>query len=99
MIVMALMLRRQKAVAACFERAGAISAGAAMTPAQLQLTPKLAWHQLVAGGVLSCPGAGRYYLNEAKWLHWQRRQRRASIGMVVGVLLVIVVLLVRHQHG
>ncbi len=82
MVITVIMRHGQRAIVRAFEQGAVTSAATARKVAQIGPRHGLAWHQLVEGAVLRCPGEGRYFLDGA---NWQRLRRR--LVLVTGVAL------------
>lgn len=89
MILTAVLVHRQKQIVAALQAAGAVDMAHARTPEELNVTPGMAWHQLVGHAVVRYPGEGRYFVDLARWdrLRAQRRRHAWMIGTTLVVLL------------
>ena len=95
MVVMAVIpaagvVRRQKAIVALFEAAGATSADHASTAAALRVPEGRAFELLKSHAVLQEAGEQRLYLDAARWQALQARRRR--LGLVCAIIAVSVIL-------
>ena len=92
MLLTAMLLRSQRAIVRRFEEAGATRQEASRRADELGLGPGMAWHQLVAWGVLRCPGEGRYFLDVDRWTRLMRQRRRHAWVVGTAILLLVVLL-------
>ncbi len=89
MIITSVIMHRQRVIVRAFEQAGATSPAVTRSAEQLGLKPRMAWQQLVAQGVLRCPGEGRYFLDVPNWQRLRRRRRFVALATTAGLLLVL----------
>ena len=88
MLLTAMRVRRQRAIARAFERAGAVAAEHARSAQQLGLAVDVAWQQLASLAVLRSPAAGQWFLDRANWRRLCRRRCMLAVAAVAGMLLV-----------
>lgn len=87
MVITWVMLLRQRAIVRAFEQRAVTSAATARSVDHTALKPGMAWHHLVAQGVLRCPGERRCFLDVTAWQRLRRRRRHLAFA-VIGALLV-----------
>lgn len=98
MVLTAMLMLRQRAIARAFVAAGATAATQARTAADVGLRPGMAWQQLAAYGVLRSPASGVWFLDRERWCHVCRR-RYATAGIVVaGIAFAWVFAWSMHWH-
>lgn len=98
MLINAVMMVKQRAIARAFERAAATTPTTACRPEQLGLKQGMAWYQLLRHAVLRCPGDGRYFLDTANWQRLRKRRQRMALGLLA-ILLGLLALMVFLRQG
>lgn len=89
MLLMAMLVHRQRAIVRAFEQAGAVTADSARSAGQLGLSVGAAWQQLASLAVLRSPASGRWFLDRANWQRLCRRRLALVATVVTGLLLVL----------
>ena len=89
MLLMAVLVRRQRAIVRAFRQAGAVTAGGARSAEQLGLPVGIAWQQLASLAVLRSLASGRWFLDEPNWRRLCRRRLALAVAVAAGLLLVL----------
>jgi len=89
--VAAVIIRKEKDLVAHFERAGAVAAASAKSPAELGVHEQLAWKRLLDRAVIRAAAPGTYYLDRPSWEALRRTRRR--MVLVLGLLVLLAALL------
>ncbi|KQZ68176.1 hypothetical protein ASD55_16690 [Rhodanobacter sp. Root561] len=98
MVIIAVMMVKQRKIVRAFERAAATTPATACRPEQLGLKQGMAWYSLVQHAVLRCPGEGRYFLDMANWQRLRKRRQRVALA-VMAILLGLLALMVLLRQG
>ena len=99
-VIAAVVIRRQRKIAAAFRDAGAVSATSAVTPASLGIAEKRPFRQLCGHDVLREADGGRFYYDDASWhALLVKRRRYAFAAVVAGVAAVLIVFALQQTFG
>lgn len=89
--VAAVLIAKERHIVDAYQRAGATSPDAAVTPASLGVDERLAFRKLVGHAVLRETTPGTYYVDEPSWRALRSLRRRL---VLVFLLVAIVIALV-----
>lgn len=89
MLLTAMRMRRQRAIARAFEQAGAVGADSTRSADELGLRVDFAWQQLASLAVLRSPASGRWFLDRENWRRLCRRRFALAAAALAGLLLVL----------
>lgn len=89
--VAAILIAKERHIVDAYQRAGATTPDAAVTPASLGVDERLAFRKLVGHAVLRETTPGAYYVDEPSWRALRSLRRRlATIAVLIAIVIALV---------
>ena len=93
----AVIVAREKHIVAAFRNAGALTADAAVVPATIGVSERLAFRLLRQHAVLREAQPGYFYLDELSWQALRSMRKRLALAWLLVILVVAVAFLTRSS--